>query len=181
MSSTTITINCISWHPFINYPPKCLLNENAPERFPPVGKKAGPQRRCLVCTQCGVQRNTDCFCVCVCFCVLVFCQVQPHVQSCFKTFHITQDFRGGESNQRSYTPGVHKSRSSVRVHVVTVAPNICSIIITVSLPLHTKTCVSLHAGHCRIVGPQYGIWFLSHIWSQIFGGGVNIFGKFVHP
>lgn len=89
----------------------------------------------------------------VCVFVFVFwcsnCQVQAHVQSSFKTFHITQDFRGGESNQRSYTPGVHKSRSSVRVHVVTVAPNICSIIITVSLPLHTKTRISLHAASSK--------------------------------
>lgn len=124
MSPTAVTTICISWHPFSISPPKCLLNENVPERFPPVGKKTVPQRRRVVCAQCGVQRDIDCVCVCVCWCS--DCQVQPYVHSCFKTFHITQAFRGGESNQRSYTPGVHKFWSSRRVHVVTVTPNIAA-------------------------------------------------------
>jgi hypothetical protein len=63
-----------------------------------------------------------------------------------------------------------------------VAPNIFSIITAVFSPLTYKNVYQLHApgrkrqvtvtftGHCTVVGPQYGTFFMSHFWRLEFGG-----------
>ncbi|XP_046402046.1 piggyBac transposable element-derived protein 4-like [Ischnura elegans] len=70
--------------PSINPPPRRLVERHFIERIPATGKKAKPQRRCVVCTKHGKRKESIYWCS--------DCGVGLCFEGCFKTFHTVSDF-----------------------------------------------------------------------------------------
>jgi hypothetical protein len=70
--------------PLINPPPARLTERHFIEKIPPTGKKAKPQKRCVVCQKNGKRRDSTYWCP--------EYQTGLCIDTCFKVFHTMENF-----------------------------------------------------------------------------------------
>jgi hypothetical protein len=70
--------------PSINPPPARLTERHFIEKIPPTGKKAKPQKRCVVCQKNGKMSDTTYWCP--------DCETGQCTDTCFKVYHTVENF-----------------------------------------------------------------------------------------
>jgi hypothetical protein len=70
--------------PSIEPPPKRLMERHFLERIPATGKKAKPQKRCVVCAKHGTRKESVYWCS--------ECEAGLCFEGCFKTYHTKLNF-----------------------------------------------------------------------------------------